>query len=71
MRDCGGRYSSYVFPRVVRLTIETNTLTGICLSTNLAVAFSDFLLSRRDHHCFRSLCLFPCKLEEHLAYTFL
>jgi len=62
MRSCGGRYSSYVLSRVVRLTIETNTLTGICLSTDLPITFSHHLLSRRDHHFFPSLCLLPRKL---------
>ena len=28
-RDNGGRFSSFVMIRVVRLTIETNALTGI------------------------------------------
>ena len=27
-RGNGGRFSNYVFPRIVRLTVETNTLTG-------------------------------------------
>jgi len=30
------RFSSHVLPRIVRLTIETNTLTGVCPSNSAA-----------------------------------
>jgi len=41
-----GRYSSYVLPRIVRLTIETNTLTGRYTSTCSSLPFGfTFLFS--------------------------
>jgi hypothetical protein len=40
-----GRFSSYVLPRVVQLTVETNVLTGTCFSNNSPRLFSHFLLA--------------------------
>jgi hypothetical protein len=34
MRETTGQFSNYVLLRVVRLTVETNTLTGTHLSIN-------------------------------------
>ena len=42
--------------RAVRLTIETNTLTGICFSPLLGVLSSNLLFSHLSHYNHCALC---------------
>ncbi len=59
------RFSNYVPPRVVRLTIETNTLTGACLSGgSLTTDFEPYIrLSYRGYRFFRALHWLPSPCE--------
>lgn len=68
-RDNEPRYSRHILPRIVRLTIETNTLTGTNLSNySLFHILSHFLFSYRSDRFFRALYWFPCKRNKYAYY---
>ncbi len=56
LRRASGNFSNFVLIRVVRLTIETNALTGTSLSNAPRGHTSHFYLSRLGHHRPRALC---------------
>ena len=64
-----GRFSSYVLPRVVRLTVETNVLTGTCLLNNSLRLSSHFLLAAVAIISFILFIAFPVSPNDGISFS--
>ena len=62
-RSDGGKYSNFVMIRLVRLTIETNALTGMFAWLTTCGYSSHLFLSWRCYYFFRALCRISRRLS--------
>jgi hypothetical protein len=64
LRRAIGNFSSFVLVRVVRLVVETNALSGTCLSESQNIRASNFMFSHLGHRNTCSLCHLPRKSNQ-------
>jgi len=62
-RSSGGKFSNFVMIRLVRLTIETNALSGTFARPTTYGRSSHLCLSWRCYCFFRTLCRIPRRLS--------
>jgi len=62
-RSDGGKFSNFVMIRLVRLTIETNALSGTFARLTTCGRSSHLFLSWRCYCFFRTLCRIPRRLS--------